>query len=113
MNKNSILRKNFSLYLICLFSIYPLNAFSVISIYETDQVKINGDADDPAIWINNININNSLVFGTDKYNGIYTYNLKAETLDFSPAGNINNIDIISDDISKTTYYLALIEMIAP
>ena len=57
MNKNSILRKNFSLYLICLFSIYPLNAFSVISIYETDQVKINGDADDPAIWINSININ--------------------------------------------------------
>ena len=102
MNKNSILKKIYSLYLLCFFSIYQLNAFSVISIYETDQVKINGDADDPAIWINNININNSLVFGTDKYNGIYTYNLKAETLDFSPAGNINNIDIISDDISKTT-----------
>ena len=51
MNKNSILRKNFSLNLICLFSIYPLNAFSVISIYETDQVKINGDADDPAISV--------------------------------------------------------------
>ena len=48
-----------------------MNAFSVIYLYETEQVKIDGDADDPAIWVNNININNSLVFGTDKYNGIY------------------------------------------
>ena len=102
MNKNAILKKIYSFYFLFLFSIYPLNAFSVISLYETEQVKIDGDADDPAIWVNNININNSLVFGTDKYNGIYTYNLKAETLDFSPAGNINNIDIISDNISKTT-----------
>lgn len=49
MNINSILKKIYSLYLLCLFSIYPLSAFSVISIYETDQVKIDGDADDPAI----------------------------------------------------------------
>ena len=33
-----------------------------------------GDAaDDPAIWVNPYNSTNSLVFGTDKRSGIYTF----------------------------------------
>ena len=82
--------------------VHTLHSFSVIPIFETEQVAIDGDADDPAIWVNNINIDNSLVFGTDKYNGIYTYNLLAETINFSPSGNINNIDIISLENLKTS-----------
>ena len=82
--------------------VHTLHSFSVIPIFETEQVAIDGDADDPAIWVNNINIDNSLVFGTDKYNGIYTYNLVAETINFSPSGNINNIDIISLENLKTS-----------
>ena len=82
--------------------VHTLHSFSVVPIFETEQVAIDGDADDPAIWVNNINIDNSLVFGTDKYNGIYTYNLVAETINFSPSGNINNIDIISLENLKTS-----------
>ena len=69
------------------------NSGTVFSVTETPQVPKNGDADDPAIWINESNPSNSLVFGTDKYNGIYTYNLRGEVIHFSNSGNINNIDI--------------------
>ena len=70
-----------------------VNSGTVFSVTETPQVPKNGDADDPAIWINESNPGNSLVFGTDKYNGIYTYNLRGEVIHFSNSGNINNIDI--------------------
>lgn len=46
---------------------------------ETPQVITKGDAaDDPAIWINNISTSNSLIFGTDKKSGVYTYDLNAK-----------------------------------
>ena len=48
---------------------------------ETPQVVTKGDAaDDPAIWINNKSTTNSLVFGTDKKSGVYTYDLNAKKL---------------------------------
>ena len=59
-----------------------INAFEILPSAETPQVPINGDADDPAIWVNPLDINNSIIFGTDKYNGIYAYNLNAEKLTF-------------------------------
>ena len=54
-----------------------INAFEILPNAETPQVPINGDAD-PAIWVNPFDHNNSIIFGTDKYNGIYAYNLNAE-----------------------------------
>ena len=47
------------------------DAHLIYAVKETPQVKINGNADDPAIWINKTNIEDSIVFGTDKYNGIF------------------------------------------
>ena len=73
-------------YLLTTLFIYSLSVVSdpidkiihiVPAIDETPQVISKGDAaDDPAIWLNKLNPDRSLVFGTDKRSGIYTYNLK-------------------------------------
>jgi len=93
---NSIRNSNFlfanTFLTLCILSI-NINSQTVFAVAETPQVPTNGDADDPAIWINESNLENSLVFGTDKYNGIYTYNLRGEVIHFSKSGNVNNIDI--------------------
>ena len=63
--------------------LYASNINTIHALIETPQVKIDGNADDPAIWINKADIKNSIVFGTDKYNGIYSYNLDGNILGFS------------------------------
>ena len=65
-----------------LLSNISLNAENIIHAkFETPQVTITGNADDPAIWVNEVESNLSIVFGTDKYNGVYSYNLKGRLLD--------------------------------
>ena len=44
----------------------------IFPIAETPQVPLDGNADDPAIWLDKEDSKLSLVFGTDKYRGIYT-----------------------------------------
>lgn len=69
---------------------------TVVAVAETDPVpqKKNEDsADDPAIWINNNNPENSVVIGTDKKGGLATYNLRGELLKYYPFGNMNNCDV--------------------
>ena len=84
--------------------LYASDINTIHALIETPQVKIDGDADDPAIWINKADIKNSIVFGTDKYNGIYSYNLDGNILGFSKSGNMNNIDLRSFD--NNTYIFA-------
>ena len=61
---------------------------------ETEPVVTNDDAaDDPAIWINLDNTDNSLIFGTDKKSGIYVYDLNGNVLSYQNLGSINNIDL--------------------
>ena len=77
----------------------------VPAIDETPQVISKGDAaDDPAMWLNKLNPNRSLVFGTDKRSGIYTYNLMGEKIGYTEIGDINNIDVrtmnVTDDDNK-------------
>ena len=80
-----------------------LNAENTIyAKFETPQVTITGNADDPAIWVNEMELNLSIVFGTDKYNGIYSYNLKGEVIGFASAGRINNLDIRT--LNDTNYF---------
>lgn len=50
-------------------------------------------ADDPAIWINTESPENSLIIGTDKKAGLYSYNLKGEIVQFLNAGELNNVDL--------------------
>ncbi len=85
----------------------------VEAIYETPPVVTKGDAaDDPAIWVNNRNPSNSIIFGTDKKSGIYSYNLQGQELSYTNLGNINNIDTrtinVGDDenVSDFTFLFA-------
>ena len=95
--------KSYKYFLLLILSL-NISGFYIIPSAETPQVPINGDADDPAIWINPYDTNDSIVFGTDKYNGFYAYNINAEKLTFVEAGNINNIDLrpASYDKENTT-----------
>jgi len=61
---------------------------------ETAPVNSAGDAaDDPAIWINEENPINSLIFGTDKRTGIHVYDMYGSELGFSALGATNNVDV--------------------
>jgi 3-phytase len=54
-------------------------------------------ADDPAIWRNAQNPAASLIIGTDKKAGLYSYNLKGEVLNFIAAGELNNVSVHDGD----------------
>ncbi len=72
----------------------PPDAVSLFPVLETDPVSSRGDAaDDPAIWINQQDVSQSRVIGTDKQAGIEVYNLQGERLQFIAAGLTNNIDL--------------------
>lgn len=61
--------------------------------------KTPHDTDDPAIWINKNNIDNSIVFGTDKdeiNGGIYAFDLKGKIINNKTIKNVsypNNVDV--------------------
>ena len=61
--------------------------------------KTPHDTDDPAIWINKDNIDNSIVFGTDKDDfkgGIYAFDLKGKIIEDKTIKNVsypNNVDV--------------------
>lgn len=67
---------------------------SVIPVAETTPVNRFGDAaDDPAIWINPIASERSLLLGTDKKGGLNVYNLQGQQLQHLPVGRVNNVDV--------------------
>lgn len=72
----------------------------VYASYETDTVlTVNLDddsADDPAIWYNELNPSNSVIYGSNKLSGIHVYNLQGKELQYVKTGRINNIDVRSD-----------------
>ena len=66
-------------------------------IFETEPVFTSGDAaDDPAFWYNQVNPEQSIIFGTDKKAGIHAFALNGARIKFIPSGKINNIDIRKD-----------------
>jgi 3-phytase len=61
---------------------------------ETEAVNHSGDAaDDPALWVNFANPEKSLIFGTQKKQGLYSYDLSGNIKQFLPAGRLNNVDV--------------------
>lgn len=61
---------------------------------ETESVVSSGDAaDDPAIWIHSTDHEQSLILGSNKKLGIYSYDLHGNVKQFLPLGRVNNIDI--------------------
>ncbi|WP_203295003.1 phytase [Maricaulis parjimensis] len=66
---------------------------SVHASVETDSVAGTGDAaDDPAVWVAP-SPGDSLVFGTDKDNGVYAYNMDGSEHAYLPEGRLNNVDV--------------------
>lgn len=83
---------------------YPLNCeqpethtSSVITLLptaETTPVTNSGDAaDDPAIWVNSTNPEQSLILGTNKKGGLAVYDLNGEEIAWHPVGRVNNVDV--------------------
>ncbi|MBD3728973.1 MAG: phytase [Sphingomonadales bacterium] len=51
-------------------------------------------ADDPAIWANPADPAAGLVVATDKKGGLYVYGLDGSQKSFTPAGRVNNVDLV-------------------
>lgn len=61
---------------------------------ETAAVSYRGDAiDDPAVWQDAKNPDQSRILATDKRAGVAVYNMKGEQLQFLNVGRVNNIDL--------------------
>jgi 3-phytase len=61
---------------------------------ETVAVQDNGDAaDDAEIWRNAADPARSLIFATDKKQGLFVLDLKGQTKEFFPVGRLNNVDL--------------------
>ena len=50
-------------------------------------------ADDPAFWLNTVSPEQSLVFGTNKTQGLEVYSLEGKRLANYPIGRLNNVDV--------------------
>ena len=75
---------------------YPseINYFEIYPSSETQPVSSKDDAaDDIAIWINDLNVENSIIIGTNKQVGLDTYNLSGDLIKSYTFGRINNVDI--------------------
>lgn len=55
--------------------------------------SVAGDADDPAIWVHPTDPSRSVIIGTDKDNGLATWDLAGKPLQFIPNGEPNNVDL--------------------
>ena len=75
----------------------PWPTGSVTAAVETVPVgTANADAaDDPAIWRNPADPAKSILLGTDKKAGLYSYALDGTVIDFVPAGLLNNVDLVA------------------
>ncbi|MCK8135164.1 phytase [Pseudoalteromonas sp. 2CM28B] len=61
---------------------------------QTTPVAAFGDAaDDPAIWINELDAKNSLILGTDKRRGLMVYDLAGNKVQSLNIGRLNNVDV--------------------
>jgi 3-phytase len=50
-------------------------------------------ADDPEIWVDSLNPDRALIYGTDKKAGLYVYDLKGKVVQFLNVGPMNNVDL--------------------
>ncbi len=57
------------------------------------QTNKEDAADDPAIWLNSSNPEQSRIIGTDKKGGLVVYNLQGEQLFYHEDGLMNNVDL--------------------
>lgn len=59
----------------------------------TPVTSFDDAADDPCIWINPKDVMQSVIIGTNKKEGLETYNLDGKRLNTYKIGRVNNVDI--------------------
>lgn len=59
----------------------------------TETAPIDGDADDPAIWVNPGDPGASRIIGTDKTAGLRVYDLSGALVQSLDDGDLNNVDV--------------------
>jgi len=65
----------------------------VVAAVETEPVSTGGDsADDPTLWVNPSDAQQSLVIGTNKKRGLAVYDLAGKEIQFLADGQMNNVD---------------------
>ena len=65
----------------------------VVAAVETEPVGTGGDsADDPTLWVNPSDAQQSLVIGTNKKRGLAVYDLSGKEIQFLADGQMNNVD---------------------
>ena len=65
----------------------------VVATAETEPVSTGGDsADDPTLWINPSDAQQSLLIGTNKKRGLAVYDLSGKEIQFLADGQMNNVD---------------------
>ena len=65
----------------------------VVAVVETEPVSTGGDsADDPTLWVNPSDAQQSLVIGTNKKRGLAVYDLSGREIQFLADGQMNNVD---------------------
>ena len=81
----------------------PLS-IAVPATAETEGTQ--GDADDPAIWVDPSDPERSFILGTDKTAGLYVYGLDGIVREFLPDGRLNNVDVRPFTLDGRTVGLA-------
>ncbi len=77
-----------------LVSAGEVRRFEVQPLAETVPAKsIEDAADDAEVWFNQADPSKSVIFGTDKKNGLFVFDLTGASLDFLPVGRVNNVDL--------------------
>ncbi|KAA1156332.1 phytase [Pseudoalteromonas fuliginea] len=70
---------------------------------QTTPVNAFGDAaDDPAIWVNPSDAENSLILGTDKRRGLMVYSLNGKLEQSLEVGRLNNVDLRQNSTIKNS-----------
>jgi 3-phytase len=65
----------------------------VVAAVETEPISTGGDsADDPTLWVNPSDAQQSLVIGTNKKRGLAVYDLAGKEIQFLADGQMNNVD---------------------
>lgn len=100
--------KNNLLTALCILAASPAAAEvpTIMVQARAETAPVDGDADDPAIWVNPTDPARSLVLGTDKTRGLLVFDLTGKEVAFFEDGRLNNVDIRRFTLNGEEVWLA-------
>lgn len=93
---------------LCILAAAPVAAEvpTIMVQARAESAPVEGDADDPAIWVNPTDPAQSLVLGTDKTRGLLVFDLNGTEIAFFEDGRLNNVDIRPFTLNGEEVWLA-------